>query len=143
MCGLPGAGKSKVAQEILATYPSESLPLLIESDYIRDSMGVYIPGVTGRYVRHAMEALALGALLGGRCVLLDTTCLTVEHRSTFLWWALQANAHTELHYVKITLKESIRRSEKWIDKKRLTELHKTFKSPTKAEGWERIVRHEG
>lgn len=138
LCGLPGAGKSSLVPKLLETYPGA---LVLETDVIRAAMGLYIPGLTERFVVQAMEGMALGALHGGRDVIIDATNLTVERRGLLLWWALHVNAYTEIHYIPCDEKESLRRSTKWIDADRIAELRKSFKMPRKAEGWRKVVRH--
>lgn len=135
LCGLPGAGKTRHVQQVLSKEHPDALILC--SDEIRASMGTYSTRMEHR-VWGVIEHYARGCLLGGRDVIIDATNLTRDYRAHALWWAFEASARSECHYVQCTLEESVDRCRKWIGRREIEEMYARFEEPRKAEGWTKL-----
>ncbi len=113
LVGLPGAGKTKRARELVATWqglrlsPDEwMIPLFGESEASgrRDVL-------EGRFVWLAMQAILIGVT-----VILDFGCWAKDERSALRHLARNAGANCELVYLAINETEQQRRiSGRWTD----------------------------
>lgn len=106
LCGLPGAGKSRLARELSAQAPVT----VISSDRVRRiliAQPVYSEEEHA-FVHAVCHRLARRGLDEGRTVALDSTNLRQQHRRRFL--DLASRYHVPCHYVFVECEEATIRS---------------------------------
>lgn len=143
MCGLPGSGKTRLAEKLrLFEYPEA---LILSSDDIRwtfsgSTSARYKPWAD-RYVWEVIEGFARGCLAYGRDVILDSTALTVEKRAEYIYWAFAIGALCVGHYIQVDERESARRSARHIPEGDIKQLASQLEPPTKDEGFAGLFVH--
>lgn len=143
MVGLPGSGKSTYAERLRTSETPKAL--ILSSDDIRwtmNSMDDY-RSAGERYVRGVIENFARGCLLHGRDVIVDATNLTERHRKDALLWAREYDSKAECHYIRCSVRESARRSAKWIPKNDIERLEASFVEPNVNEGFDKLFIIDG
>jgi predicted kinase len=106
LCGLPGAGKSRLARELSAQAPVT----VISSDRVRRIL-VSQPAYSDQehaFVHAVCHRLARRGLEEGRTVALDSTNLRQQHRQRFL--DLADRHHVPCHVVLVACEEATIRS---------------------------------
>lgn len=145
MVGLPGSGKTHYANETILGNESP-FAMLLSSDDIRDAFS--LDGTLGtrgykpyaeRFVRGVIENFARGCLHHGRDAIIDATNLTRDHRAEAIYWASDASARTECHYLKCSPETSFKRSAKWIPQADIERLWKNFVEPLPEDGFTKLI----